>query len=84
VNQSVLSAFTIENKDSVVQTSVPVFKTIVETSSLDISQEIVVAETKNKGKMMTDEDNEVIRVGFQSYKRYFMNYYGGWKFIIAS
>ncbi len=33
---------------------------------------------------MTDEDNEVIRVGFQSYKRYFMNYYGGWNFIIAS
>ena len=64
MNQSVLSGFTVENKESVIQSSVPVFKTIVETSSLDVSQEIVVAETKNKGKMMTDEDNEVIRVGF--------------------
>ena len=44
----------------------------------------MVAETKNKGKMMTDEDNELIRVGFESYKRYFMNYNGGWSFIIAS
>ena len=34
--------------------------------------------------MMTDEDNELIRVGFESYKRYFMNYNGGWSFIIAS
>lgn len=33
---------------------------------------------------MTDEDNELIRVGFESYKRYFMNYNGGWSFIIAS
>jgi len=84
VNQSILSGFTSENKDSIVQAPVPVFKVITETSSLDISTDIVVAETKNKGKIMTDEDNEVISVGFQSYKRYFMNYYGGWNFIIAS
>ncbi len=84
MNQSILSGFTIENKDSIVQASVPIFKVIGETSSLDISKEIVVAETKIKGKIMTDEDDEVIRVGFQSYKRYFMNYYGGWNFIIAS
>lgn len=58
-----MSAFTTENRDSVI-TSIPVFKVIGETSSLDLSQEIVVAETKNKGKMMTDEDNEVIRVGY--------------------
>ena len=34
--------------------------------------------------MTTNEADEGMRVSLSTYKRYFMNYYGGWKFIILS
>lgn len=37
-----------------------------------------------KGKIISDENDELIKIDFKSYKRYFMNYYGGWSFIILS
>lgn len=37
-----------------------------------------------KGKIISDENDEIIKIDFNCYKRYFMNYYGGWTFIILS
>ena len=34
--------------------------------------------------MTTNEADDGARVSLSTYKRYFMNYYGGWKFIILS
>ena len=48
--------------------------------SVDKSAENVGNE--EAGKIITDEDDELIKIGFNTYKDYFMNYYGGWKFII--
>ena len=36
------------------------------------------------GKITTNEDDEIIAVGWQCYKKYFMKYYGGWVFIILA
>jgi hypothetical protein len=36
------------------------------------------------GKMTTNESEEELSVTFSTYKRYIMNYFGGWKFIILS
>ena len=35
-------------------------------------------------KIISDEDDEIIEVGFATYVRYFMGYYGGWTFIVLS
>jgi hypothetical protein len=34
--------------------------------------------------MMTKESDELIEVGFRTYARYFLDYYGGWHFVIVS
>jgi len=36
------------------------------------------------GKMTTNEGDEELSVKFSTYKRYIMDYFGGWKFIILS
>jgi ABC-type multidrug transport system fused ATPase/permease subunit len=41
-------------------------------------------EGDKRGKMMTDEDDEIIEVNFGTYKRYVMDFYGGWCFIFMS
>ena len=49
--------------------------------SLELS---VHLEGEKRGKMMTDEDDEIIEVNFGTYKRYVMDFYGGWSFIFMS
>jgi hypothetical protein len=57
--------------------------------SCTLDQSIMVIDKKEKnllinGKIISDENDEVIKIDFNCYKRYFMNYYGGWTFIILS
>ena len=52
-----------------------------------MDQSLIIANEINKqkkGKIISDENDEIIRINFNSYKRYFMKYYGGWSFIILS
>lgn len=39
---------------------------------------------QGEGKMMSNENDEVIQVNFGTYKRYFLEYYGGWRFVFTS
>ena len=39
---------------------------------------------KTGARIISDEDDEIIEVNFATYKRYFMEYYGGWTFIVTS
>ena len=41
-------------------------------------------ELASLGRMTTNEADDGVRVSLSTYKRYIMNYYGGWKFIILS
>lgn len=41
-------------------------------------------ESRTGGKMTTDEDDEMIEVNFATYKRYVMDYFGGWCFIFCA
>jgi ABC-type multidrug transport system fused ATPase/permease subunit len=36
------------------------------------------------GRMTTNEGDDNVRVTFSTYRRYIMDYFGGWKFIITS
>lgn len=39
---------------------------------------------KGKHKLIVDEDEEAIKVGWKCYKTYFTNYFGGIKFIVTT
>lgn len=41
-------------------------------------------ELASIGKMTTNEADDAVRVSLSTYRRYFMDYFGGWKFIILS
>lgn len=47
-------------------------------------KKIKVKRGGSKGKITTDEDDEQILVNFQTYREYFMDYFGGWSFIFLS
>ena len=39
---------------------------------------------KKKGKMIKDENEEVIKITWRTYRNYFGKYYGGWPFLIIT
>jgi ATP-binding cassette subfamily C (CFTR/MRP) protein 1 len=41
-------------------------------------------DNQGEGKMMSNENDEVIQVNFSTYYRYFIEYYGGWRFVFTS
>ena len=41
-------------------------------------------ELASLGRMTTNEGDDNVRVSLSTYRRYIMNYFGGWRFIILS
>jgi len=62
---------------------------IVEKKKQDKSQHSISKvqldkSKRNNGKIVSDEDDEIIKVGWNCYKTFFKNYFGGWKFILIT
>lgn len=51
-------------------------------SNLSADQSFDFLNERSVGKIITDEDDELIKVGVNTYKEYFFGYYGGWRFIL--
>jgi hypothetical protein len=52
------------------------FFPVVESPEISLVQRESIKIYKSKGKLMTDENDENIKINFKSYKILFCNYYG--------
>jgi TRAP-type mannitol/chloroaromatic compound transport system permease small subunit len=59
---------------------------LVDSHSNNISKPIQLTDEERAvlGRMTTNEADDNVRVTFSTYRRYIMDYFGGWKFIILS
>jgi hypothetical protein len=59
---------------------------LINIRSNNISQPTQLTDEERAvlGRMTTNEDDDNVRVTFSTYRRYIMDYFGGWKFIFFS